>query len=143
VVEGEEGTGTQSATPLPHPQISSHSFWILGLIFFLLHKKPWENHWFLDLYIYFLHKKPQGNSAGGYGTVYRVKRKGDGQLFAIKCNLPPSVLPSLSPSCACFMRMKEAAAAAAAHIQTNRKCFLSSLTCSTVFHYSLSNKLLF
>jgi hypothetical protein len=120
--------------------------WIQGLrgiIFFLLHKKPWENHWFLDLYIYFLHKKPQGNSAGGYGTVYRVKRKGDGQLFAIKCNLPPSVLPSLSPSCACFMRMKEAAAAAAAHIQTNRKCFLSSLTCSTVFHFSLSNKLLF
>jgi hypothetical protein len=40
VVEGEEGTGTQSAAPLPHPQISSHSFWILGIIFFLLHKKP-------------------------------------------------------------------------------------------------------
>ncbi len=64
-----------------------------------------------------------GFGTGGYGTVYRVKRKGDGQLFAIKCNLPPSVLPSLSPSCTCFVHMKEAAAAAAAHIQTNRKCF--------------------
>jgi hypothetical protein len=40
VVEGEEGTGTQFSAPLPHPQISSHSFWILGIIFFLLHKKP-------------------------------------------------------------------------------------------------------
>jgi hypothetical protein len=32
-----------------------------------------------------------GFGTGGYGTVYRVKRKGDGQLFAIKCNLPPSL----------------------------------------------------
>jgi hypothetical protein len=48
-----------------------------------------------------------GFGTGGYGTVYRVKRKGDGQLFAIKCNLPPSVLPSLSPSCTCFKHMKE------------------------------------
>jgi hypothetical protein len=76
-----------------------------------------------------------GFVTGGYGTVYRVKRKGDGQLFAIKCNLPPSVLPSLSPSCTFFMHMKEAAAA---HIQTNRKCFLPSFTCSTVLHFSLS-----
>jgi hypothetical protein len=43
VVEGEEGTGTQTAVPLPHPQISSHPFWILGIIFFLLHKKPQGN----------------------------------------------------------------------------------------------------
>lgn len=75
--------------------------------------------------------------------MYRVKRKGDGQLFAIKCNLPPSVLPSLSPSCTCFKHMKEAASAAAAHMQTNRKCFLPSFTCSTVLHFSLSDKLLF
>ncbi|CAK9869548.1 unnamed protein product [Sphagnum jensenii] len=29
---------------------------------------------------------------GGYGTVYRVKRKGDGQLFAIKCPLEKTTL---------------------------------------------------